>query len=62
MESTKIHGPADQAPNVTNLVAHCRVCKVQWQVLSHDDADTLGCHFCNAGPDAVYTVNEDEET
>ena len=65
-ESTTMHGPAETAPAVSGKVAHCRVCKTQWQILSmkppHDDAKV--CPFCGAGKglheSAVYI--EDEST
>lgn len=59
-ENTRIHGPASEAPSVTNLVAHCRVCGIQWQVKSDNRDDIKGCSFCDAGDSAIYTTREDE--
>lgn len=45
-ESTTIHGPADQAPFVTNLYAKCNFCGVQWQIKSPNLDDAKACSFC----------------
>lgn len=44
--------------NVTELVAHCQVCGVQWEVKSPDRADAKGCSFCNAPARAITVVSE----
>ena len=49
--------PASQAPKVTNKVAHCRVCKTQWQVKA--DSDKMGCSFCGADHTAIAIENEE---
>ena len=44
--------------NVTELVAHCQVCGVQWVVQSPDRADAKGCSFCDAPAKAITVVSE----
>ena len=44
--------------NVTELVAHCQVCGVQWEVKSDDRTDAQGCGFCNAPANAITVVSE----
>jgi len=56
--STWIHGPSASAPTVTDEVAICQVCGVQWQVRSGDRADAKGCSFCGAPADAITIVSE----
>jgi hypothetical protein len=59
-ESTTMHGPAANAPTVSNKVGHCRVCKTQWQILStqspYDDAK--GCSFCGSDRTAITIIDE----
>jgi len=45
--------PAATAPEVTDKVAHCAVCGVQWQIQSPTNADAKGCSFCNASEEAI---------
>jgi len=57
-EPTDMHLPSSSARTQTGLVAHCRVCGIQWQVQSPDRADTKGCAFCGASGDAIVIENE----
>lgn len=50
--------PADDAPAVTNKIAICQVCGVQWQVKSPSLDDAKGCSFCDAPEDAIAVVSE----
>ena len=43
---TTIHGPAADAPFVTNLYAKCSFCDVQWQIKSPNLDDARACSFC----------------
>ncbi len=54
------HGPASEAPQVTNKVARCKVCHTQWQVKSFADppADAQGCPFCDAPARAITIISE----
>ena len=58
--STTTHGPSSAAPDVTNLVAVCAVCKTQWQVKGDDLEDAKSCPFCGVGNDygAITTYDE----
>jgi hypothetical protein len=56
--SERICGAEDDAPAVTERVAICQVCGVQWQVRSETDADAEGCSFCGAPAGAVTVVSE----
>ena len=51
-------GPSDTAPVVTNKVAKCQVCGVQWQVKSPNLDDARGCSFCDAPKEAITIVSE----
>lgn len=57
---SQIHGPASEAPTVSNLVAHCNVCGVEWHVKAteppYDDAQ--GCALCDAPKEAITLVSE----
>ena len=44
--------------NVTELVAHCQVCGVQWVVQSPNRDDARGCSFCDAPKRAITVVSE----
>ena len=55
-ESTRIHGPSSAAPAVTEKVARCEVCGVQWAV--RGDPDREGCSFCDAPASAVEVDSE----
>ena len=44
--------------NVTELVAHCQVCGVQWVVQSPNRDDAKGCGFCDAPAKAITVVSE----
>ena len=44
--------------NVTELVAHCQVCGVQWEVKSPNRDDARGCSFCDAPKRAITVVSE----
>jgi hypothetical protein len=58
-ESTKIHGPADSAPSVSNIIAHCKVCGVEWAVSGDFNNNVRGCAFCDAPAEALsYTQEE----
>jgi len=46
--------------NVTELVAHCQVCGVQWEVKSDDRTDAQGCGFCNAPANAIEALGLDK--
>ena len=50
--------PADAAPQVTEKVAHCQVCKTQWVIRSGNEDDGRGCSFCNGPKEAVVIVSE----
>lgn len=52
-----MHGPAEQASEVSEVVAQCAVCHAQWQVRSVDTA-ALGCAFCDAPPAAIRFRSE----
>ena len=56
MSVTDIHMPGDQAPTVTNKVAHCKVCGAQWQMKA--DSDKMGCKFCDAPESAITIISE----
>lgn len=60
--STTIHGPAADAPAVTNKVASCKVCGSQWQVRSFASppTDAQGCPLCHADDSAITISQEDE--
>ena len=58
MTSEQMPWPAATAPFVTEQVAHCQVCGVQWQVRSDSGADTKGCSFCDAPASAITIVSE----
>lgn len=53
----KMLSPTDQKPTVTNLVARCRACGVEWQV--RGGSDTMACNFCGAGKAAIAVENEE---
>lgn len=55
---TDMHLPAEQAPTPTYKVAHCKVCKTQWEVKSGDKTDAKGCNFCGADKTAVTITDE----
>lgn len=55
---TQIYGPSASAPAVTNKVAHCKLCGVQWQVRSQNGEDAKGCAFCGAPESAITIVSE----
>ena len=57
-QSTRIHGPAANAPRVTNEYAVCQVCGVQWQVQSANHDDARACAFCGAGEEAISIYGE----
>ena len=57
-ESTTMHGPADSAPSVSNIVAHCNVCGVTWAVGGDFDTSTRGCAFCDAPAEALTYTSE----
>lgn len=57
-ESTKMHGPGDQAPEVSEIVAYCTVCHCEWQVRGDTDLDQLGCAFCDAPAAALRFISE----
>jgi hypothetical protein len=44
--------------SVTELVAHCQVCGVQWEVKSPNRDDAEGCSFCDAPKRAITVVSE----
>ena len=44
--------------NVTELVAHCQVCDVEWVVQSPNRDDAQGCSFCDAPKRAITVVSE----
>lgn len=56
--STRVHGPTSEAPAVTERLARCQVCGVEWQIRSETDADAEGCSFCDAPADAVTLISE----
>jgi hypothetical protein len=56
--STRVHGPADEAPGVTERFAHCQVCGAEWQIRSETEADAEGCSFCDAPAGAVTVLSE----
>ena len=43
---------------ITELVAHCQVCGVQWSVKSPNREDAKGCEFCGAPARAITVVSE----
>lgn len=49
--------PASEAPSVTEKVARCAVCGVQWQVKARG-TDTKGCAFCGAPARAIRVHDE----
>jgi hypothetical protein len=51
--ATTMHGPADRAPAVSNIVAHCNVCGVEWAVRGDFNNSARGCAFCDAPPEAI---------
>lgn len=55
---TDICTSADNAPTVTNLVAHCQVCGTHWQVRSENRDDTKGCSLCDAPESAIVIASE----
>lgn len=55
-ENTRIHGPSDTRPAVTQLVAHCTVCGAQWQVWG--TKNEKGCSFCDAPESAIRVQSE----
>jgi len=55
--STTMCSASASAPTTSELVAHCQVCGVQWQV-SQGKADTKGCGFCGAPKEAIVVVSE----
>jgi hypothetical protein len=59
-EPTNMHGPPSLVAAVSGKVAHCRVCKTQWQILSteppYDDAQ--GCSFCGSDRTAITIIDE----
>jgi len=57
-QRTDMHGPADEAPHVTNYYAQCKLCGAQWQVQSDDKTDAKGCNFCGAPASAVQVHYE----
>ena len=61
-EPTDIHGPDSIMRTQTNVVAHCQVCGVQWQVRSANYEDAKGCTFCGAPESAISLVSEDPRT
>lgn len=56
--STRICADESTKPQVTELVALCQVCHVQWAIRSGQSADAEGCTFCGAPADAVTIVSE----
>ncbi len=51
--------PSDEAPTLTDLVAKCQVCKVQWAVQAGGNhADAKGCSFCDAPANAITIISE----
>jgi hypothetical protein len=57
MSNTKMHGPADSAPQTTGKYAVCQVCKAQWQV--RVDTDKERCAFCGAAKHQIVVLAED---
>ena len=57
-EWQRMHGPADSAPAVTNLVATCKVCRATWQVWGNPPTNTHGCPFCDAPERAITIADE----
>lgn len=55
---TDMHGPFSEARVQTNEVAHCNVCKFQWQVRSPNRDDAKGCPFCGAPERAISIQSE----
>lgn len=57
---TTIHAPAASAPTVSERIAVCGVCGVQWQIqtISPPYADAKGCSFCDAPAKAITIINE----
>lgn len=53
---TTIHGPADEAPFVTNLYAKCGLCGVQWQIKSPNLDDARGCSFCGITDEGSISI------
>lgn len=50
---------SDDAPTLTDLVAICQVCHVQWAVQAGGDhADAKGCSFCDAPANAITIISE----
>ena len=58
MPRSEIYGPSATARAVTNKVAHCKVCGVQWQVRSEAGSDAKGCAFCGA-PESAITIESE---
>jgi hypothetical protein len=56
-EWTRMHGPSDSAPSVTNQVAKCEVCGATWAVRGAV-ANEQGCAFCDAPESAIRLVSE----
>lgn len=57
MDDTKIHLPADDAPETSGEYASCKVCGCQWQVQA--DSDKKGCAFCGSDETAIIVTRED---
>jgi hypothetical protein len=55
-ENTRMLSPAASAPSVTDKVAKCAVCGVEWQVKSPNHDDAKGCSFCDA-PESAITIS-----
>lgn len=57
---TTIHAPAAAAPAVSERIAVCGVCGVQWQIQTTIPpyADAKGCSFCDAPANAITIINE----
>ena len=55
---TDIHGPAASARSVTNKVAYCRVCEMEWQIQSAEMLDAKSCPFCGA-PEAAIVIRSE---
>lgn len=58
--STTMHGPADSAPSVSNIVARCNVCGVTWAVCGDFDTRARGCAFCDAPAEALTYMMEEQ--
>lgn len=59
-EWTRMHGPSESAPQVTELVARCKVCGAKWVVKGDPPVNTKGCAFCDADETAIVVQSEEK--